>query len=59
MCEEVSRESFIWRPVIAKIISVQELKTGVVTLVDLVKINALLDMKADIEYKMSKGKGDI
>lgn len=31
-----------------------EVKTGLVTLVDLLKINAMLDMKADIEYYYTK-----
>lgn len=31
-----------------------EVKTGLVTLVDLLKINAMLDMKADIEYYYAK-----
>lgn len=46
----------VWRPLLAKVVSLQDVKTGVVTLVDLVKINALLDMKSDTEYYLSKKK---
>lgn len=46
----------VWRPLLAKVVSLQDVKTGVVTLVDLVKINALLDMKSDTEYYLSKRK---
>lgn len=49
---------FIWRPVIAKVVSLQDVKTGVVTLADLVKINAILDMKSDMEYYFSKKDGE-
>lgn len=36
----------------------QDVKTGVVTLADLVKINAILDMKSDMEYYFSKKDGE-
>lgn len=39
----------VWRPVTAGLISMTEVKSGVVSLVDLLKINAILDMKSDIE----------
>lgn len=47
----------IWRPVLAKVVTMTEVNTGLVTLVDLVKINALLDMKGDIEYYFAKKGG--
>ena len=37
----------MWRPVLAKVVTMAEIKSGIVTLVDLVKINALLDMRDD------------
>ncbi len=37
----------------------EEVKTGIVTLADLAKINVLLDMKADIEYYYCNKKGGI
>lgn len=37
----------MWRPIFAKVVSLTEVKSGVVTLVDLLKINALLDMRED------------
>lgn len=39
----------IWRPVLAGKVTMTELKLGLVNLVDLLKINALLDMEADIQ----------
>jgi hypothetical protein len=45
----LTAESFIWRPVLAKIVTVTEIKDGTVTLGDLCKINALLDMQSDIQ----------
>lgn len=57
MSEKLKRETLIWRPVMAKIVSMEEIKKGYVTLVDLQKINAWLDMKSDIEidaYERSK-----
>lgn len=39
----------VWRPVTAGLISIKEVKLGFVSLVDLLKINAILDMKSDIE----------
>lgn len=46
---DLSRESLIWRPVLAGKVTMTELKLGLVNLVDLLKINALLDMEADIQ----------
>ena len=34
----------------AKVITVQEVKSGAVTLSDLLKINAMLDMRSDCDY---------
>lgn len=38
----------IWRPILAGRCSLDEVKRGVYALVDLQKMNALLDMKTDI-----------
>lgn len=54
LSDDISFESIVWRPVVAGVITMTEVKTGLVTLVDLLKINALLDMKADIEYYYAK-----
>lgn len=38
----------IWRPILSKHCSLEEVKKGVYTLTDLLKINALLQMQDDI-----------
>ena len=48
----------VFRPVIAKVVTMGEIHSGTVTLVDLLKINALLDMKSDTEYYLTKNEGD-
>lgn len=48
----------VFRPVIAKVVTMDEIHSGIVTLVDLLKINALLDMKSDTEYYLTKKEGD-
>lgn len=45
----LTAESFIWRSVLAKVVTVTEIKEGTVTLGDLCKINALLDMQSDVQ----------
>lgn len=41
----------IWRPILAGKCRLEEVKSGVYTLVDLQKINALLDMQSDIQQQ--------
>ena len=48
--DELKSEIIVWRPVMAKVITVQEVKSGAVTLSDLLKINAMLDMRSDCDY---------
>jgi len=45
LCDEL----FVWRPVLMKKCSLEEIKNGTYTLVDLQKMNALLDMQNDIQ----------
>ena len=40
----------------AKVVSMEEVKNGSVTLVDLVKLNAWLDFQNDIEYHYAHKK---
>jgi hypothetical protein len=40
------REATIWRPIMAGKVRIEEVKAGWVDLVDLLKINALLDFEA-------------
>lgn len=53
-------ESIVWRPVLEGKVSITEIKQGTVTLGDLCKITALIDMKSDIEhyYATHPQKGD-
>lgn len=44
----------MWRPVLAGLVTMTEVKLGLVNLVDLLKINALLDMKRDTEIYYSQ-----
>jgi hypothetical protein len=41
----------IWRPILADKISIAEVKRGDVDLVDILKINALMDMQEAIEER--------
>lgn len=47
--EDVAQELWIWRPIIAGKVSLEEVKTGIATIEDLLTINGLLDMQSDIE----------
>jgi len=40
---------WIWRPILAGKVTLSEVKAGTATIDDLHKLNALLDMQADIE----------
>lgn len=45
--EDLEEELLYWRPILAGKVTKQELDSGCWTLVDLVKINALMDMEID------------
>jgi uncharacterized ParB-like nuclease family protein len=50
---------WIWRPINAGKVTLTEVKTGVATVEDLQKINALLDMQSDVDaahYEAMKDK---
>lgn len=49
-------ELIIWRPILAKIVNLDDVKSGRVTLADLQKICALMDMQSDIEYANIKSR---
>jgi hypothetical protein len=44
--EDFVEELIIWRPIMEGLVTVSEVKLGLADIVDLVKLNALLDMKA-------------
>ena len=54
---KIARESeldwMIWRPVLAKVVTLQELKTSY-TLSDLCDLHEALDIKQDLEEEASK-----
>jgi len=47
--DDFVEELVIWRPIMERIVTVAEVKSGEVDIIDLTKINALLDMKAAYE----------
>jgi hypothetical protein len=49
----------IWRPILEGLVTIQEVKSGDVDIIDLLKINALLDMRAAGEaraYERARSK---
>ena len=59
LSEELEAELWIWRPILAGKVSLTEVKSGVVEIDDLNKLNALIDMTNDIEssqYEDAKSK---
>ena len=52
-------EIVIWRPILEGIVSLEAVKKGEVDIIDLLKINALLDMKAAMEKReANKARGN-
>ena len=49
MRPDLEAELLIWRPIMARRCTLEEVKAGVYTLADLQKMNALLEMQADIK----------
>jgi hypothetical protein len=45
----LTQELWIWRPILANKVTVTEVKNGTVTVEDLQRINAIMDMQKDIE----------
>ncbi|PZT35146.1 hypothetical protein A7X93_00645 [Stenotrophomonas maltophilia] len=54
---ELEREFLIFRPVMAGIVSMTEINQGTVDLMDLIKLNALLDAREASEASGKKPKG--
>ena len=48
---DLEAEFLIWRPVMARKISLAEVKNGTADLVDLMKINAILDMQDEAQAR--------
>jgi hypothetical protein len=44
-------ELIIWRPIMEGLVMLSEVKSGDVDIIDLLKLNALLDMKAAMEQR--------
>jgi hypothetical protein len=54
--EDFVQELIIWRPVLEGLISVKEVKEGYVDIIDLLKLNALMDMRAAMERRALEEK---
>lgn len=55
--KELESELWIWRPIMAGKVTLSEVESGTATVDKLQKLNALLDMQADIENdKIDKAK---
>jgi hypothetical protein len=49
--EDFIDELFIWRPILEGLVTISEVKNGDVDIVDLLKLNALMDMRAAAEHR--------
>jgi len=49
--EDFVDELLIWRPIIDGIVSLADVKNGEIDIDDLLKINAILDMRAAAEHR--------
>jgi hypothetical protein len=47
--EEIKAEFLIWRPIMGGFVTLTEVKNGTASLIDLLKINALMDSQAAAE----------
>ena len=57
MRDDFVEELIIWRPILEGLVKLSEVKSSEVDIVDLLKLNALLDMKAATErYHMEQAQ---
>ena len=49
--EDFVEELFIWRPILEGLVTITEVKSGDVDIIDLLKLNALMDMRAAAEAR--------
>ena len=49
MRDDFVEELIIWRPIMEQLVTLSEVKSGQVDIVDLMKINALMDMRSASE----------
>ena len=49
--DELREEMWIWRPIMARLVTLDSVKSGEVNIEDLLKLNALLEMKDAIRLK--------
>jgi len=52
--EDFEEELIVWRPIMEGLVTVAEVKSGVVDIIDIMKLNALIDMKAAHEQHESE-----
>jgi hypothetical protein len=55
--EDLEQELWIWRPILARKVSLSEVKSGVCSVEDLMRLNALLDM-SDAYQEAAMAKKD-
>jgi hypothetical protein len=49
--EDFAGEMFIWRPILEGLVSLGEVKRGEVDIIDILKLNSLLDLKNALERR--------
>jgi len=49
--QDLIDELVIWRPILEGLVSIGEVTRGEVDIIDLLKLNALLDMRAAAEHR--------
>lgn len=51
MRDDLIEELIIWRPIVEGLVTISEVKSGDVDIIDLMKLNALLDMRSAMEKR--------
>jgi len=49
--QDFIEEMFIWRPILEGLISLEAVKRGEIDIIDILKLNALLDYKSALERR--------
>jgi hypothetical protein len=49
--EDFIEEMFIWRPILEGLVSLEAIKKGDVDIIDILKLNSLLDYKSALERR--------
>lgn len=54
--EDLLNELWIWRPIMERLVTLESVKSGEVNIEEILKINALLDMKDAIRLSQMESK---